>query len=432
MKTLILCFLLCCGQLWARPVLELMDLQTHMTMSFPYPVFKPSLQDGSAEQIAALTAKHQFTNVIYKNLMTKNPGVRIVINGALAFEYANDKEKIKNILLKQIKAVNDFAKQFPEDFVVATTPAQVRKLVAETNKTIIIHSIEGGNLIIGSQADAHFWAAQGVSFITLIHLVDDMYGGAAHNPDFVGKILNLKGMMRKVFHPNKKRGLTDHGKNSVEWLARAGIMTDMSHMSPESVTDTIEVLAKLQLPPLATHSLFEVIHKNDRAITKKQLLDVYKMGGLFSLPISGASVLPDDPEESFLQFIADDKICVGSMDSYRVSFQFVEQFILKNLAGKKFTELTEEEKIKYSMGWQSDFNGWLNHSRPRFGKRGCWPSPARMALPEIEVKGLAHPGLLGAYWDTLEKEGMNVSSLKYSSEKFLRMWEKFESFKKLN
>lgn len=430
MKSVIICILIFCHQLWAKPVLELMDLQTHATMSFPYSIFKPSLKDGTPKQISELTFKHQFTNVIYKNLIANNSGARIIVNGALAFEYASDKEKIKKILLKQIHAVNELAQKNPEEFVVATTPAEVRRLVDESTKTIIIHSIEGGNQIIGSQEDAHFWASQGVAFITLIHLVDDEYGGAAHNPDFVGKILNLKGSVRKVFHPHKRRGLTEHGKNAVEWMARAGIMTDMSHMSPESVTDTIEILKRLNLPPLATHSLFEVIHKNDRAMTKTQLQDVYKLGGLFSLPISGNSVLPDDPDESFLSFIRADKICEGSMDSYRVSFQFIEDYILKNIAEKKYSELTEEEKINYSIGWQSDFNGWLNHSRPRYGKKGCWPSPARMKMPEIETKGLAHPGLLAAYWETLEKEGMNVSSLKYSTEKFLRMWEKFELFKK--
>lgn len=414
---------------WGKPVLEFMDLQTHMTMSFPYSIFKPSLKEGKPEVLSKLTYKHMFTNVIYKNFLAQNAGARIVINGALAFEYASDKEKIKKILLQQIYAVNEFALKNSNDFVVATTPAQVRDLVENTNKTIILHSIEGGNQIIGSQEDAHFWASQGVAFITLIHLVDDMYGGAAHNPDFVGKILNLKGTVKKVFHPHKKRGLTDHGKNAVEWLARAGVMTDMSHMSPESVTDTIEIFKRLNLPPLATHSLFAVIHKNDRAMTIKQLQDVYKLGGLFSLPISGSSVLPDDPDESFLKFIENDKICEGSLDSYRVSFQFVENFILKNVAEKKYSELTEDEKINYSIGWQSDFNGWLNHSRPRYGRNGCWATPSRLKLPELESIGLAHPGLLSAYWQTLEKEGMNVSSLKYSTEKFLRMWEKFLIFK---
>lgn len=409
----------------ARPVYEFMDLQTHVTMNHAYSVFGDGTTIATPEQISKLTYKHQLKSVIFQNLLAKNPGARIIINGAIAFEYATDKSKIRKVILEQMSAINEMAAKNSTQFVVAKTPAEVRKLVHETDKTIIIHSIEGGNELIESQEDADFWAQQGVAFITLIHLLDDEYGGAGHNPDLVGTLLNFRGTLRKL-HKNKYRGLTLRGKNAIRWLAKAGIMTDLSHMSPQSVTDSIEVLKELNLPPLITHSLYQPIHNNDRAVTHQQLLEVYKLGGLYSLPISGFSVLPDKPSDEFKRFAEGQKICEKSLDNYRLSFQFTEASLLKARHGnKRWNELSEEQKIDSSIGWQSDFNGWLNHSRPRYGKDGCYPLPANTKLSEIETRGLAHPGLLSEYWSTLELEGMNISSLKYSTEKFLRMWEKF-------
>lgn len=414
------------GRVEAKPVLELMDLQTHITMNHAYGLFGDGTVIGSNLEVSELKHKHQLKNVIFRNLLANNPGARIIINGAIAFEYASDKNKIRRSLLDQMEAINQMAAKNPQDFVVAKSPEEVRRLVAESSKTIIIHSIEGGNEIIESQEDADFWAKQGVAYITLIHLLDDEYGGAGHNPDLVGKLLNFRGTLRKL-HRSKYRGLTARGKNAIRWLAQAGIMTDLSHMSPESVTDAIEVFKDLRLPPLITHSLYRPIHDNERAVTHAQLIDVYKLGGLFSLPISGFSVLPDKPDDAFKKFMESQKVCEKSLDSYRVSFQFTEAALIKALFGDTpWDKLTEEQKIEGSMGWQSDFNGWLNHSRPRFGKEGCYPIPGNTTLNEIETKGLAHPGLLDEYWKTLEAEGMNVSSLRRSTEKFLRMWEKFK------
>lgn len=402
-------------------VYELMDLQMHMTMHYAYPFFSSGLQDGPLERIDRLTNRHLLKNVIYKNLLTKNKGVRILSNGAIAFEYARNKEKIKASILQQIEAVNEMVAENSEDFAVARSAAEVRGLVKMTAKTIIIHSIEGGTNLIDSQEDADFWKQQGVAFITLIHLVDNSYGGAAVQEGPL-MLLNPRGAWRR-HRRSKHRGLTEKGKNAIRFLAKAGIMTDLSHMSQDAVDDALEVFAELKLPPLVTHSSFFPITKKDFSITRDQLFKIYALGGLYSLPIAGESSIPRQADADFVTYTDGQKICSGSIDSYRVAYSFIESLLWN---GRTAPQLTEEERRNLAVGWQSDFNGWLNHSRPRFGKKGCYRIPKDRALPSIEVRGLAHPGLLEEHWRILAAEGMNVDSLRFATEKFLTMWERFQ------
>ncbi|MCB0502855.1 MAG: hypothetical protein KDD32_09220, partial [Bacteroidetes bacterium] len=80
-----------------------------------------------------------------------------------------------------------------------------------------------------------------------------------------------------------------------------------------------------------------------------------------------------------------------------------------------------------SIGFQSDFNGWLSHSRPRYGKDGCYPIQKDSIYREIETKGLAHPGLLNEHWETLINEDVDIEPIKRNAEKFLQLWEYFLS-----
>lgn len=408
--------------------LAYMDLQTHITMNYPWGIFfKDPLYLKETPQ--NLSYKHLLKNVIHPDFLKNNEGARIIINGAMAAERATSKKQATKLILKQINHLNEFALANSSDFVVAKTPEEVRRYLKTTNKTIIIHSIEGGRRLIESQADADFWAKQGVAFITLIHLLDDEYGGAAHNPgDFMTRLINLKGTLTKFFHPHRRRGLTEHGKQSVHWLMNAGLMIDTTHMSPASLDDTMDILETRGLPPLATHSLFGPIQKSDRGISPKQLIRMYQLGGLFSLPISGENLIPHKASPEFLDFIKNEKICEASVDSYRVAFNFVEKTLKEN--SHLFVNSTaseNEQKVSLSIGFQTDFNGWTNHSYPRYGKKGCYPIPNGQELSTLETKGLAHPGQLPEYWELLTKEGMNTESLQFSTEKFLRMWEKFRS-----
>ena len=109
--------------------------------------------------------------------------------------------------------------------------------------------------------------------------------------------------------------------------------------------------------------------------------------------------------------------CNGSIDSYKFTYEEVKAFLEKNLS--------EEEVSNLSIGFQTDFNGWLNHHHGRYGKDGCYEANPDSTYEAIEIEGLAHPGLLESHWRLLEKEGVDLEPIKRSSEKFLQMWELF-------
>ena len=88
------------------------------------------------------------------------------MTGALTQENIASKKRGRKVIMKQIKFIDDYAAEHSDDFAVAKTPQEVRELIYNTDKTIFIHSIEGGKRLVNSQEDAKFWAGQGVAFIT--------------------------------------------------------------------------------------------------------------------------------------------------------------------------------------------------------------------------------------------------------------------------
>jgi microsomal dipeptidase-like Zn-dependent dipeptidase len=415
----------------AQEIREFMDLQIHTTMHTPYHFFGKGLVYFSTSNPPPLSFKHKFKNVNYANYLENNKGARIIINGAINKEWIHSKKKARRKILQQIEYVNEFAKNHSENFAVAKSPQEVRYLEYNTNKTIIIHSIEGGRRLINSQEDANFWASQGVAFITLIHLIDDENGGAAIAHGLFPHLINLKGLLSR----EKNRRLTEHGKQAIRYLANAGIMTDITHMSDVTRKDALDFMIANHIIPISTHDGFKPIQNNPRAISEADIVRIYQHNGFISLPISGESLRPYKPYPVYKNSLDSMKrlncYCNGSIDSYQFTYLAVKKFIENNAAEIAndttvfFSNLNESQKVNYSIGFQTDFNGWLNHHRPRYGKKGCSPLPGNKTFEEIELKGLAHPGLLNSHWNLLVKEGVDIEPVKRASEKFLQLWQIF-------
>lgn len=412
-----------------------MDLQMHPTMHVPYNFFGDGLEFFEEDSPPHLTYIHQFKNVNYANYWQKNKGARIIVAGSLTSEWVKSRKRARKVILKQLNYVNDFAKANSDDFVVAKTPEEVRAYYHNTDKTIIIHSIEGAKRLINSLEDAQFWAEQGVAFITLMHLVDSEYGSAAVRPGFFTTLLNLKGAVKA----KKKRRLKEQGKQAIKWLAQAGIMTDLTHMEHQTRKDALAFMKEENIPPISTHDCFKAIKNTTRSISGEEILAIYKLNGFMALPISGmemqlvkAKDYYQNKEDSLIKAGCH---CAGSIDSYKFMYQELQQYIESNVgvivgdSSILFANLSEAEKVKYAIGFQSDFNGWLNHSRPRVGKKGCYTIDTSKTYEPIELEGLTHPGLLASQWRLLEKEGVDLIPIQRSSERFIQLWTYFRKHK---
>lgn len=405
-----------------------MDLQLHATMHIPYSFFSDGLTWFDEADPPKLKYKHFLKNVCYANYFKANKGLRIMVVGAITKEKMSSRKRAKKMLLEEFDYYRDFVKNNSDDFALARTPQEVRDLVHGTDKTIIVFSIENGRNLINCQEDAEFWAAQGVSFITLVHLVDSKYGAAAIRPGFGTTILNLKG----VFRREKKRHLTEEGKQAILWLANAGVMTDLTHMSDLTRKDALAFMEEKGIPPLVTHDMFKPISNNPRGVEEEDILRIYKNGGMMSLPNSGESLKPFKPSAKYKARLDSlTRYCDGSIDSYIFSYLALKEFI-ENNAGEilgdtmlEMNQLTDEQLVDLSIGFQSDYNGWINHHRPRYGKDGCDEIVPGVEYEEIELVGMPHPGLMESHWKLMKKEGVDIEPVRRASEKFLRMWQYF-------
>lgn len=420
----------------AQQVHVFMDLQTHPAMHMAYSFFGTGLEYFPEDKPPALSHKHLLTNVNYANYLENNTGARIIVNGAILPEVLVPRRQARKKILAQLQYVNDFAAAHPDKFAVARNPQEVRDLVHNTDKTIIIHSIEGGKRLLDGPEDARFWAEQGIAFVTLIHLMDDEFGGAATAPSTETKLINFPGAFNDSFRKKRGRGLTDKGKQAIQWLADAGIMTDLTHMSDQSRSDALDYMEAHHIPVLVTHDLFKPIQNQPRGITEADVVRIYRSGGLMSLPVSGTSTLPHNPEEKYRKLLDSlPRYCPGSIDSYKFTYQSLQQFVEGSVSEivlqneQHFSDLTESEKVGFAIGFQSDFNGWLNHHRPRYGEEGCFEMQPGQTCEAIETEGLAHPGLLESHWALLRKEQVDLEPILRASEKFLQMWEYFLNHK---
>lgn len=412
-----------------------MDMQMHPTMHVPYNFFGNGFEYFDENNPPHLKYKHQFKNVNYANYWKNNSGARIIIAGSLTSEWVKNRKRARKVILKQLDYVNNFAKEHAEDFVVAKTPEELRDYVNNTNKTVIIHSVEGAKRLINNLEDAQFWAEQGVAFFTLMHLVDSEYGSAATREGMMTTLLNFKGAVKA----KKKRGLKEKGKEAIKWLAQAGIMTDLTHMERQTRTDALAFMREHKIPPISTHDCPRSMRDNARAITEEEILEIYKLDGFIALPMSGLEMELVKAEQRYID--KEDSLveagchCKGSIDSYKFMYEEMKRLIESNIgvivgdSSLRFDSLTEEEKVRFSIGFQTDFNGWLSHSRPRAGKEGCYPIDSTKNYEAIELEGLAHPGLLPSQWRLLEKEGVDLDPLKRSAERFAQLWEFFRENK---
>lgn len=428
---IVLMFSVVINTLQAQELREFIDMQMHPTMHVPYNFFGDGFEFIDEANPPHLTHLHQFKNVNYADYWKDNKGARIIVAGSLTSEWVATPKKAKEVILKQINYVNDFAKRHSDHFVVAKSPQEIRDYVHNTDKTVIVHSIEGAKRLINSLEDAQFWADQGVAFITLMHLVDSEYGSAAIRPGMMTTLLNFKGAVKA----KKRRGLKDKGKQAILWLAQAGIMTDLTHMESHTRQEALAFMREKGIPPISTHDCPKSMKNTARGISNEEIIDLYQLGGFMALPISGVEMELVKADAVYVEredsLVKTGTFCRGSVDSYSFMYEQLNEYIMANTGvilgdtSIAFNDLTEAQKVDLAIGFQSDFNGWLNHSRPRVGKKGSIPMDSTQTYEAIETEGLKHPGLLASQWRYLEKKGVDLLPIKRSSERFVQLWEYF-------
>lgn len=335
----------------------------------------------------------------------------------------------------QLQMANEFAAA--HDWVeIALTADDARRIIGE-DKLAMVLSIEASH-VFGSgdwEAQLDEVHALGVRTLQIVHQLDNRFGGAApHNTIFqiagfgenchVDTDCGLTGPgVTLGFDVNAQcrnvQGITDEGRALIEGMIERDMLIDMAHMSEQLTADVYELAAQHDYYPLyLSHAHFREIMVPSKQSEEKTtpawvVQAVRETGGMIGLRTAHEEVNTYEPSTVT-------NTCHGSARSFAQAYDY----------GRL--------GLGVAIGLGSDFNGFIQQTRPRFGPDACSASFAEEAacqarderLDDLAVGtdfdewGLGHVGLLGDLLTDLEQLGTDVEPLRRSADDFVRMWER--------
>jgi len=156
-----------------------------------------------------------------------------------------------------IDSVHKAVKAHPNDLVLATTAADIRRAASE-HKIAALMGMEGGHMINDDLGQLRKYAASGVRYLTLTHFTNNNWADSSTDTP-------------------KHNGLTPFGKDVVRELNTLGMMVDISHVADKTFYD---VLAITKAPVIASHSSCRAIANHPRNMTDDMLRALAKNGGV--------------------------------------------------------------------------------------------------------------------------------------------------------
>lgn len=176
-------------------------------------------------------------------------------------EYVKDNHSANRALQMIDTTRTDIIGGHPNDFVFATTAAEIER-AHEQHKIAGLMGIEGGHAIEDSLRLLRDFYALGVRYMTLTHFNTNSWA------DSQGDVDDLA-----VPHHN---GLTSFGKDVVREMNRLGMMVDISHVADKTFYD---VLAISRAPVIASHSSCRAISSHTRNMTDEMIKALAAKGG---------------------------------------------------------------------------------------------------------------------------------------------------------
>ncbi len=130
-----------------------------------------------------------------------------------------------------IDMVDKFAKDWPDKFVIATSPEDVRENFKRGRMSLCL-GLENG-APIENAGDVEYFFNRGIRYVTLTHALDNHISDSSFDTTH-------------TWH-----GLSPFGKKLIPELNRAGIMVDVSHITDDAFYQVIEIT---KAPVIASHS----------------------------------------------------------------------------------------------------------------------------------------------------------------------------------
>ncbi|WIE71198.1 dipeptidase [Curtobacterium sp. MCJR17_020] len=159
--------------------------------------------------------------------------------------------------LQQVDLAHRIIERYPESLALARTATEVRAAV-ESGRIASLLGAEGGHSIGDDLAVLRDFARLGVRYMTLTHNDDTPWADSATGS-----------------HPHG--GLTDRGREVVAEMERIGMLVDLSHTSPDTMRDTLDVATQ---PVVFSHSSTIAVNDHPRNVPDDVLGRLRDNGGV--------------------------------------------------------------------------------------------------------------------------------------------------------
>ena len=169
--------------------------------------------------------------------------------------------------LEQIDLVKRMSAQYPADFAMAYSAADIRR-IHKSHKIASLIGIEGGHQINSSLAVLRQMYDAGARYMTLTHTSNTPWADSATDAP-------------------AHHGLTPFGVEVVKEMNRLGMLVDFSHVSPDTMR---AALAASQAPVIFSHSSARALVDHPRNVPDDVLRAVAANGGVVMVNFAPAYV----------------------------------------------------------------------------------------------------------------------------------------------
>ena len=174
------------------------------------------------------------------------------------------------IVIEQMDLVKRLVAKYPDTFEMAYTADDVIRIHRE-GKIASMMGMEGGHSIENSLAVLRATYELGARYMTLAHSKNTRWADSATDQPV-------------------SDGLTEFGKEIVREMNRIGMLVDLSHVSPATMHDALDVAVA---PVIFSHSSAKAICKHERNVPDDVLLRVKENGGVVMITFLGDYVSED-------------------------------------------------------------------------------------------------------------------------------------------
>jgi membrane dipeptidase len=172
--------------------------------------------------------------------------------------------------LEQIDIVHQLAARHPDAFEMAYSTADIRR-VRQAGKIACLIGVEGGHSIDGSLGVLRDYYRLGVRYMTLTH---------SESLDWADSCSDAP----------KANGLSPFGEEVVREMNRLGMLVDLSHVSPQTMTAALKVT---RAPVIFSHSSARGVADHPRNAPDDVLKLVKENGGVVMVNFYSGFLVPE-------------------------------------------------------------------------------------------------------------------------------------------